>query len=125
MIKKLLFLSYCIFSGFSFVFILAGWVAGSHGHLFGNRSEAIKILLILGSLIALPILVYYVNNSLNPSKVYLIGVLTLLLIQLSIVCYFLFLVSLDPISIALMLLLMAVAIVFQMILIIRKLRHFN
>ncbi len=123
MSQKRLFRIYCFLSFLLFVITFAGWGAGSHGHMFSNISEAIEIVTLLIMLSVIPIIRYFYLRKKSPLGFFAIFTLSLLAIELFVVCYFMFKFSSDINPLTFFLVIMILSILSQMLPIYKQIRN--
>lgn len=120
--QKRLFKIYCFLSALHFFILLAGWAAGSHGHMLANKSEAIKIILILVILVILPVIRYYDMKQKTPTLFLTMLLLTLLSVEFIITSYFTFLSGYNFNILIFFMVAMIISIITQIIPIYKKLQ---
>lgn len=120
--QKRLFKIYCFLSALHFFIFFAGWGAGSHGHMLANKSEAIKIILILIMLALLPFLRYFEMKQKAPTFFLILFTLILMTIELVIISYYTFIFGSDINPLTFFMSAMIISIITQIMPIYRQLR---
>jgi hypothetical protein len=90
MSQNLLYRVYVILSVLLFIFIFSAWGAGSHGHMFANKSEALGIVLVLLVVAIPPIVLKFYRSSKSVDRIFSVFIFILLLVKLSVVGYLIF-----------------------------------
>ncbi|MEQ8474610.1 hypothetical protein [Fulvivirga sp.] len=109
-------------SALHFIIFFAGWGAGSHGQMFANKSEAIKIIMILIIIVLIPVIRYYEMKQKSPAIFLSILLLTLLIVELIIISYLTFLFGYEINILIFFMAAMIISIITQIVPIYRQLR---
>ena len=120
MSQKLIYRIYVALSVLLFILVFAGWGAGSHGHMFANKSEAWNIVLVLLVIALPPLILKIYRKSKDVHLVFSIFVLLLLAVELIVVCY-LFFEFVSALNLAtFLLILMCLSLLTQMFLVLKS-----